>query len=458
MLSASTIPGHSRRSTPSWKFHPSGFGSGVNAGMAVFGRPATIVPPAAAHVDACASPPDCEVGGGIGTGTNKRPLPTSREELERGWQRNMHRCVSNDASSSSSFSSSYFRGKDGSFPDDDDDDDDAMMGIECKGGNGRMDDPGDDYGVANKRRRMSSPHEIGGGEDEVMNAAEGCDDDEDYDDESRDGPSPPTATGTTTTVARHFVRIARCDPSRRDVKSGWYEGPLDAYGNRHGYGITRHDDGTEYEGQYVNDVMSGCHGRYSLAPYQKLVVANVPSADGAVGNGNDGLMRRIEASYVGSFRNDVPHGVGTTITRTVDYRANGHPMPWDVRGADWAQRRHHQDHHQQQRQQQHRSHPPGVRSVMVTYDIGVHDASRNGAVGEGVRIAYRSVSTIERLIDGGRTINTTAATWEKSCYRLMYGRDANMKVADEYAAWIVQCMGATFPGPPHGQAGWGEIG
>jgi hypothetical protein len=340
----------------------------------------------------------------------------------------MYRCVSNDASSSSSSSSSsYYWGKEESFLNNDDDDgfdcvDDDMLG---SGGGGGRDDSGN---VNNKRRRISAPHEIGGEEDEIMNTVD-----------NDDGPSPPPLP-----VVRR-VRIARCDPGR-DVKPGWYEGPVDVYGNRHGYGITKHDDGTEYEGQYVNDVMSGCHGRYSLAPYHRLVmdpndgIAN-DRMDARTGNNN--VMRRIEVKYVGSFRNDVPHGVGTTITRTVDYRANNDLTPCDIREGGW---------------QQQQPHPPEIRSVEVTYDIGVHDTSRNAAVGEGVRVVYRSRATIDRLIDGGRTINTTAATWEKSCYRLMNGRDANLSVADEYAAWIVQCMGAAFPGPPHGQAGWGGIG
>ncbi|KAL3817788.1 hypothetical protein ACHAXA_005821 [Cyclostephanos tholiformis] len=244
-----------------------------------------------------------------------------------------------------------------------------------------------------------------------------------------DGPSPPAPLP----IVRK-VRIARCDPNR-NIKPGWYDGPVDVYGNRHGYGITRHDDGTEYEGQYVNDVMSGFHGRYSLAPRHKLVMVQRDdhSLDHDNANVARTIMRLIEVRYVGSFRNDVPHGVGTTITRTTDYYPND-----ATRG-------------------QERQIPPEIRSVVVTHDVGVHDSSRNEAVGEGVRVVYTSRATIDRLIDGGRTIKTTAATWEKSCYRLMHGRDVNLRVADEYAAWIVQCMGATFPGPPHGQAGWGGI-
>ena len=64
------------------------------------------------------------------------------------------------------------------------------------------------------------------------------------------------------------TRAIRISPATRPrqtevpIKAGWYEGEMDRNGARHGQGITRNDDGTEYEGPYDKDIMEGSDGRY----------------------------------------------------------------------------------------------------------------------------------------------------------------------------------------------------
>jgi len=63
------------------------------------------------------------------------------------------------------------------------------------------------------------------------------------------------------------TRAIRISPATRPrqtevpIKAGWYEGEVNGHGARHGRGITRNDDGTEYEGPYCNDIMEGSNGR-----------------------------------------------------------------------------------------------------------------------------------------------------------------------------------------------------
>ena len=178
---------------------------------------------------------------------------------------------------------------------------------------------------------------------------------------------------------------------------------------RHGHGITRHDDGTTYEGPYFNDTMNGPDGRYTFVIQHKLVPDPIK-------NYHDGTMehylrRTVEVKHVGSFRGNAPHGVGTMTIRTIDYATV------DI-----------------------------VRSIEIVYDIGVHVSTRNEAVGEGVRVVYRSaIDPIEHraAIDADGQI-----LWEKSWFRLFNGRETSVRVSEEYAAWIVQCMGAVYPGIP----------
>jgi hypothetical protein len=357
---------------PSWRFHSSGFATGSNAEMAVVGRP----PPPASMTTPTTTAPlllapplpgDHHRGGGGGGTNNKRPLASCLEELEWGWQQQRHRFVSNDQEASS-----YPRRDDDEdeiIPDEDDDCDLDLGGEMMPGGG--------DGGA--KRRRMDATAET-----------------------MTDGPSHPSPATPPRRAA--VVRIARRD-TRRQVKPGWYEGPLDAFGNRHGRGATRHDDGTTYEGGYENDVMSGPGGRYTFAARRELVAVGPPAETPAAT-----LLRRTEVRFEGSFRDDAPSGAGTTTTSVVD-RAF-------VAGRDGGR-------------------AGEVRRAEVVHDVGVHDPSRGTAVGEGARVAYR-----RRLLPG------TGPSWERSCRRLVNGLDAGVGVPDAYAAWIVQCMGAEFPGTP----------
>jgi len=340
----------------------------------------------------------------------------------------------------------------------DDDDDVAYGDMSCGNGNGNANGNGNRV----KRRRIASPpirnHAGGmeGVEDAAMTTTTTTNTIDDGSSSSFSSSMMTWTDGSSSmVVTRRAVRIARCDP-RRQIKPGWYDGPVDDYGNRHGRGITRHDDGTTYEGPYANDVMTGPGGRYTLPTRRELVVARTDDRhprfgvsvgvgvgchdDAAAGpttnantNTNDSLLRRVEVRFEGSFRDDVPHGVGTTITSTIDRPAAGRPARTVIASAE------------------------------VTYDVGVHDSRKAEAVGEGARVAYRHRRTDDCYrsdADGGGSGGTTrgaaaqspssssSSSWERSCYRLINGRDVGMKVADEYAAWIVQCMGADFPGPP----------
>ena len=107
---------------------------------------------------------------------------------------------------------------------------------------------------------------------------------------------------------------------------------------------------------------------------------------------------------MGGFKQDIPYGFGMTITKTVDC------MP-QVLGSS----------------------PLDIRFMEVQYDLGMH---KNHAVGEGVRIIYSTKNGGDR------------STLELTCFRLCNGNDTNVRVANDYAKWMVQCMGAQFPGPP----------
>lgn len=147
-------------------------------------------------------------------GGTKR-LASCREELERSWEgvaAPLRHCISND--------------------------NDNIMGMMTS-------DDEDDYGNLMhgraKRRRTISPNN---GDNNYMMEEDDC------------HPQP---------LINKSLRIS---PSNRPrltsvpIKAGWYEGEVDEFGNRHGMGITRNDDGTEYEGPYYKDVMEGSNGRY----------------------------------------------------------------------------------------------------------------------------------------------------------------------------------------------------
>ena len=143
-------------------------------------------------------------------------LASCREELERSWEGvtnvPLRHCISNDNDIM------------GMTSDDEDD------------GNLHM------HGRA-KRRRTISPNNNGDNSSNYMM---------EEDDDCRTQP---------------LTKSLRISPSNRPrltsvpIKAGWYEGEVDEFGNRHGMGITKNDDGTEYEGTYYKDIMEG-NGRY----------------------------------------------------------------------------------------------------------------------------------------------------------------------------------------------------
>ncbi|KAL3766293.1 hypothetical protein ACHAWU_005685 [Discostella pseudostelligera] len=198
-------------------------------------------------------------------------------------------------------------------------------------------------------------------------------------------------------VRGHRVSPTYCRPPRQatdtPVKAGWYEGSIDESGNRHGLGITRHDDGTEYEGPYVRDVMEGGGGKYKFITERRLIPD--PNRMGST------LHRQIEKSFEGIFEKDVPRGAGMFVTKTVDCAPQ-------VLGSDQLD----------------------IRFMEVVYDVGMYN-HKNTAVGEGVRIIYSTTNG-----DGRSTL-------EKTCYRLMNGVNTNLKVCPNYASWVCQCMGIT---------------
>jgi len=196
-------------------------------------------------------------------------------------------------------------------------------------------------------------------------------------------------------VRGHRVSPTYCRPPRTlvdtPVKAGWYEGSIDEFGNRHGNGITRHDDGTEYEGPYVRDVMEGVGGKYKFITERRLIPD--PNRLGST------LHRQIEKSFEGIFEKDVPRGAGMFVTKTVDCAPQ-------VLGSDQLD----------------------IRFMEVVYDVGMYN-HKSTAVGEGVRIIYSTSNS-----DGRSTL-------EKTCYRLMNGVNTNLKVSPDYATWVCNCMG-----------------
>ncbi len=212
----------------------------------------------------------------------------------------------------------------------------------------------------------------------------------------------PTKDESCSFVRGHRISSTYCRPPRRvagtQVKAGWYEGSIDAFGNRHGRGVTRHDDGSEYEGPYVDDVMEGV-GKYKFITEYRLVPDTCRYGST--------LHRQIEKSFEGNFEKNEPHGAGVFVTQTVDCAPQ-------VLGSD----------------------PPllKIRFMEVVYDVGMY--KNTTAVGEGVRIIYSATN-----IDGRSTL-------EKCCYRLMNGENTKLKVANDYATWVCHCLGmADIPVP-----------
>jgi len=188
--------------------------------------------------------------------------------------------------------------------------------------------------------------------------------------------------------------------ARPQVKAGWYTGEVDVLGNRHGKGTTKHDDGTEYEGAYFEDLMDGPSARYKFVTTQHLVPN--PRHNGSQ------LHRQIEKSFLGSFKGDRPDGPCMIVTKTTDCAPQ-------VLGST----------------------PINIYFMEIMYDAGMHAEKEVGkAVGEGVRIVYTTSNC------------GSSSTLEQVCFRLMDGNSTNLQVAPSYARWMLQCMNLQFPSPP----------
>ena len=423
-----------KNSEGAWRYHSSGSFASAEAGIPVIYRHETV-----AATGAFARPPHHRspndnndddpmtriVGdydndaGGVGdallvSSGNKRPLATSIEELEQGWLR--VRCVSKNSNdlamvdyATNSPSSSGGGGgggwgissmsRDSCVINDSMDDDDHNLDDDNAGGN-------DNDGRVNKRRRFASPYATTTMKVTPVQRVR-------IDPTTR--PSSRMQGGGGMMVDDEMPgmvdSVNNTNDHRHDVKAGWYEGQLDSStGLRHGHGITHHDDGTTYEGPYINDSMNGPDGRYTFGIQHKLIPD--PIKNYHAGTTEHYLRRTTEVMHTGSFRSNVPHGVGSMIIRTIDY----------VPTVDT------------------------VRSIEIVYDIGVHVSTRNEAVGEGVRVVYRSaIDPIEHRA----AINADGQIlWEKSWFRLFNGRLTTVRVSECYAAWIVQCMGTVYPGLP----------
>lgn len=146
---------------------------------------------------------------------------------------------------------------------------------------------------------------------------------------------------------RRYVTNLQIDPLDRPsgsmsdcnipIKAGWYTGPISSSG-RHGTGSTKHDDGTHYSGEYVNDRMEGW-GEYTFTLMRQMVTSN------------QGVFHRVtEKVFKGQFVQDLPLGKGFMITTTTDSQNNQEQF------------------------------------VKVTYDVGFYREERT--VGEGVRFTY----------------------------------------------------------------------
>ena len=184
------------------------------------------------------------------------------------------------------------------------------------------------------------------------------------------------------------------------VKTGWYEGEVDVLGNRHGKGITKHDDGTEYEGLYVNDVMEGW-GRYKFVTLRQLV------SNPLFSHKSSQLHRHVERSFEGIFHNDKPSGVGKLLTKTTDFVPQETSQGWDSSGVD-------------------------IKFIEIVHDVGYHKDGR--AIGEGVRFIFLKTEMKN--------------CWDESCFRLVNGECSNLRVAHDYAEWVCNCLGTDAPAPP----------
>ena len=192
---------------------------------------------------------------------------------------------------------------------------------------------------------------------------------------------------TTTLQQRRYVTDARIER----IKAGWYTGPFSASG-RHGTGSTKHDDGTCYYGEYVNDCMEGW-GRYTFTPVRQMVTGTSP--EGVV------VYHRVtERVFEGQFVQDLPLGKGWMVTTVTDSQKPP------------------SNHNQEQ-------------YVKVMYDVGYYREEKT--VGEGVRFTYT------------KTLNG----WEEVCTRTNGGVCSGVKVMRGYGTWVCDCLGLdSYPEPP----------
>lgn len=189
-------------------------------------------------------------------------------------------------------------------------------------------------------------------------------------------------------------------PSSREVRAGWYYGPVDSQGLRHGRGKTEHDDGTEFEGLYVYDTMEGM-GRFKFVTERQLV----PVSNTSMGSVH--VHRVIEKSFEGNFSNDKPQGKGIYTTKITD------SVPQGTCG--------------------HNGWSGQIKSVEVIYDVGFHN-SEGTPIGEGIRFSYRK--------------KEDDMAWEELCVRLVNGKTVHIHVSRNYGEWFCECLQIQPPVPP----------
>ncbi|KAL7509549.1 hypothetical protein ACHAXN_009559 [Cyclotella atomus] len=193
-----------------------------------------------------------------------------------------------------------------------------------------------------------------------------------------------------TSNRQKFVSAVRISPDNRPpkpvyfmsddtIKAGWYTGTVNYIGQRSGHGLTKHDDGTEYDGEYLNDVMHGW-GKYKFTTMKQLV------------NLNGRTMHRVtERVFEGSFDNGKSEGKGRMITTVIDTESKMN----------------------------------GVY-VKVVYDCGYYRGDGE-AVGEGTRFTF--------------TRSSVCNEWKEVCTRLSCGECTGMVTSREYGEWVCDCLG-----------------
>lgn len=190
------------------------------------------------------------------------------------------------------------------------------------------------------------------------------------------------------------------DNNAPSIKAGWYQGQVDYMGNRHGKGHTKHDDGTEYEGDYVNDLMEGW-GKYRFTTMKQLV--SFPASAMSAHMHSPTLHRVTDKVFEGLFIRDEPVGRGILTTTIVD----SVPERVASSGID-------------------------IKYAKIMHDVGFYKADGK-PVGEGARFTYS---------------RTTTTGWEEVCTRLHDGQCTGVKTDRSYATWVCDCLGLPYPKAP----------